>query len=289
MRGQKVNCKVIVNADSGNYNRLDLDKLLNSLGCVNADLELINSQSEWSAENCDTVIICGGDGTLHNALEKCPDKQIVYAPCGTLNEAAKTDNAITSIGRVNGVPFSYVCAAGSFTEIGYSANNKHKKRFKAWAYLPEVLKGYKSCEIAAELDVDGQTYEGSYTLLMVLKSSRCFGFNFNKSYKKNKGLYLVAVRSSGPDNLTSRIKMFAPFFRVFFCGVTAPKITRNFTVVPFKNLTIRLKTPQSFCLDGEKRVLSGELRFFEQTLDKRITVVKTPFLSPFSTGRFKHK
>lgn len=272
-----MNCKVIVNADSGNYNRLDLDKLLGKLGCVNTDVELIDSRSDWSAEGYDTLIVCGGDGTLHNALEKCPDKKIVYAPCGTLNEAAKTCSAITSVGKVNDEVFSYVCAAGSFTEIGYSANNKHKKRFKALAYLPEVLKTYRSREINATLNVDGQEFTGNYTLLMVLKSSRCFGFNFNKSYSKNKGLYLVAIKSKGKDNLLNRFRMFAPFFSVFFCGVNAPKTTDEFTVVPFKELTINLNEPQSFCLDGEKRVLTGELHFCEQQLGKEIAVVKTPF------------
>ena len=272
-----MNCKVIVNADSGNYNRLDLDKLLNNLGCVNTVVELIDSHSDWSADGCDTVIVCGGDGTLHNALKKCPDKHIVYAPCGTLNEFAKTCAAVNSVGKVNDEPFGYVCATGSFTEIGYSANNKHKKRFKALAYLPQILQTYRSHEISAELTIDGKTYKDNYTLLMVLKSNRCFGFNFNKSYSKNNGLYLIAIKSKGTDNFTNRFKMFFPFFRVFFCGVKAPKTTNGFTVIPFKDLTVKLKTPQNFCLDGEKRVLSGKLHFCEQTLSNEIAVVKTPF------------
>ena len=272
-----MNCKVIVNADSGNYNRLDLDKLLDELGCANTTVELIDKHTEWSAEDCDTVIVCGGDGTLHCALEKCKGKQIVYAPCGTLNEAAKLGSSIRSVGKLNDTPFSYVCAAGSFTEIGYTAAHRNKKRFKALAYLPQVLKAYHSHEIRAELNVDGQVINDNFTLLMVLKSNRCFGFDFNKSYRKKEGLYLVAIRSKGQDNLSSKFKMFLPFFRVFFCGVTAPKTTRDFIVLPFDNLTINLKDTQTFCLDGEKRVFSGELHFYEQTLDKQIAVVKTPF------------
>lgn len=283
--GLNVNCKVIVNADSGNYDRLDLDKLLNSLGCKNTTVQFINSDTDWSADNCDTVIVCGGDGTLHNALEKCPDKRIVYAPCGTLNELAKSGSTITSIGKVNGTPFSYVCAAGSFTEIGYTAKNRDKKRFKTLAYLPQVLANYHSHKIRAKLTVDGRETEGDYTLLMVLKSSRCFGLNFNKCYRKNNGLYLVAIRSFGEDNLPNKIKMFAPFFRVFFCGVRSPKTTRNWTVTPFKDLTISLNYPQNFCLDGEKRVLTGELHFCEHRLDNSIDVVKAP-LFPRNQRRF---
>ena len=271
-------CKVILNADSGNYSRLDLNKLLQNLGCVDTEVETITSEKEWSAEGYDTLIVCGGDGTLHNALDKCVGKKIVYVPCGTLNETAHTDNPITSVGKVNNDMFSYVCAAGSFTEIGYSAKNNRKKKWKAVAYLPQVLANYRCHEISAQLNFDGRAVDGEFTLLMVLKSHRCFGFSFNKSYKKHKGLYLVAIRSRGRDTLKNRIKIFAPFFRVFFLGVKKPQINRNWLLVPFENLTVKLKKPQSFCLDGERRVLSDELRFSAQTLDQEIRIVKPPFM-----------
>ena len=112
---------------------------------------------------------------------------------------------------------------------------------------------------------------------MVLKSHRCFGFSFNKNYKKHKGLYLVAIRSYGCDCLKNRIKMFAPFFRVFFVGVNKPQIKRNWMLIPFDTLSVKLEEPQDFCLDGEKRRLAGELRFSAQTLNQEIDVVKTPF------------
>lgn len=273
-----MSCKVILNADSGNCSRLDIDKLLSMLGCVDTEIETIDKNSDWNANGFDTVIVCGGDGTLHNAIEKCQGKQIIYAPCGTLNEAARTSNTITSVGSVNDDKFSYVCATGSFTEIGYSARNDNKKRYKSLAYVSQVLKNYKCKQISAKLDVDGKIINGEFTLLMILKSHRCFGLPFNKCYKKKNGLYLVAIRSIGSDNLMNRAKMFFPFFRVFFCGVRKPCERRNWLVLPFDNLTVTLKNEQAFCVDGEKRVLKGDLRFAEHTLDKQINVVKTPFL-----------
>ena len=270
-------CKVIVNRDSGNATRLDLNKLLFSLGCVDAEVETIDSATDWSADGYDTVVVCGGDGTLHNAIEKCADKQIIYAPCGTLNETSLTDDVVTTVGKVNGTLFSYVCAAGSFTEIGYSAKTKSKKIFKSIAYLPQVLKYYKCHKIHAKLNVDGKLFEDCYTLLMVLKSHRCFGFNFNKCYSKNKGLYLLAIKSAGNDNLSNRAKMFFPFFRVFFCGVQEPCETEKYMLLPFDCLTVDLQEPQDFCVDGEKRTFSTHLVFCEQKLDKHIPIIKTPF------------
>ena len=270
-------CKIIVNRDSGNCGRLDLDKLMCMLGCKDAQIENITSATDWSAEGYDTVIVCGGDGTLHHAIEKCPSKQIIYAPCGTLNEASATDKKLTTVGKVNGESFSYVCACGSFTEIGYSAKNKHKQRWKSIAYLPQMFKHYKCHDIQATLDVDGKAYVDSYTLLMVIKSHRCFGFNFNRSYKKNKKLYLLAIKSSGKDCLKNRAKMFFPFFRVFFCGISHPMSQKNWFLQPFDKLTVKLESKQDFCLDGEKRTLDGVLEISEQALDKEVFIIKPPF------------
>ena len=48
-------------------------------------------------------------------------------------------------------------------------------------------------------------------------------------------------------------------------------------LIPFDNLIVKLEEPQDFCLDGEKRRLTGELRFSAQTLNQEIDVVNTPF------------
>ena len=268
-------CKVIVNRDSGNCARLDLEKLLTLLDCKDAQIVNIDSSTDWSADEADTVIICGGDGTLHNAIEKHPDKQLIYAPCGTLNEASRTDDIITTVGKVNDTLFSYVCATGSFTEIGYGASTKSKKRFKSIAYLPQVLKSYKSHQIHAKLNLDGRQFEDDYTLIMVLKSHRCFGFNFNTAYKQKKGLYLLAIKSCGQDNVVNRVKMFFPFFRVFFMGADIG-VNKNWMLLPFEQLYIELTERQNFCMDGELRCFDDKLQISEQPLNKHIPIIKTP-------------
>ena len=267
-------CKIIVNRDSGNCQKLDVGALVEMLGC-NSQLQIIDCHTDWNADNFDTVVVCGGDGTLHHAIEKCADKRIFYVPCGTLNETAQTAREITSVGKVNGHPFSYVCATGSFTEIGYAAKNDKKKRWKALAYLPQIFRCYQVHDIAAKLDVDGRKFEGNYTLLMVLKSHRCFGFNFNKDYKKTNKTYLLAVKSFGEDNLKNRIKMFFPFFRIFFCKVK-PAIHKNWMLLPFDNLSVHLGKPQAFCCDGEKRTMSGNLHFSTMKLPQPIIVLTAP-------------
>ena len=270
-------CKIIVNSDSGNCAKLNVKALVSMLG-PNSKVEIIDCKTDWNANGFDTVVVCGGDGTLHHAIEKCPDKRILYVPCGTLNETSLTEQQITSIGKVNGHPFSYVCATGSFTEIGYAAKNDKKKRWKALAYLPLVFRCYRCHNIAARLDIDGRKLQDSYTLLMVLKSHRCFGLPFNPDYKRTKKTYLLAVKSFGEDSLKNRIKMFFPFFRIFFCKAK-PSIHKNWLLLPFDRLTVNLEKPQDFCCDGEKRTFAGNLQFYTERLPEPITVVKAPFLA----------
>lgn len=270
-------CKIVVNRDSGNCKRVDVEALATAIGCGDAQIENICETSDWSAEGFDTVVVCGGDGTLHHAIDKCQNQRVIYVPCGTLNETSTTESVLTSVGKVNGENFSYVCACGSFTAIGYSAKCRHKQRWHRLAYLPQIFTQYKCHDIAATIELDGEILQqDNYTLLMVIKGNRCFGFNFNRSYKQDKRLYLLAIKSHGRDCLKNRIKMFFPFFRVFFCGISHPMSKNRWFLVPFDKLTVRLNNEQNFCLDGEKRTLSGVLEFSEQKLNNEIHIIKPP-------------
>lgn len=276
-RGKVLDCKVIVNSQSGNCKKLDLCALLDMIGCPTAEVQYINDTS-WQCGEKDTLVVCGGDGTLKHALAKCKGKQLVFAPCGTLNESKFFGKQITDIGCVNDELFGYVCATGTFTEIGYLAENKHKQQFKALAYLPLVLKTYTCRQICAQIDVDGRKFDGEYTLLMALKSKRCFGFRFNRAYDKNPHLYLLAVKSFGKDNLWNKIRLFFNFFRIFFVGIDKPIEKKQFFLLPFDNATITLQAPQDFCMDGEKVTLDGTLHLCTQKVTPPIKIVKTPFL-----------
>ena len=272
-----MSCKIIVNRDSGNCKRLDVEALARAIGCETAQIENICEMSDWSAEGFDTVVVCGGDGTLQHAIDKCQNQRIIYAPCGTLNEMSATESVLTTVGKVNDKRFSYVCACGSFTSIGYAAKCRQKQRWHKLAYLPQIFKQYKCHNVSATIELDGKVLaENNYTLLMVIKGNRCFGFNFNRSYTTDKRLYLLAIKSPGKDCLKNRAKIFFPFFRVFFCGISHPMSTKSWFLAPFDKLNVRLNDTQDFCLDGEKVSLDGALEFSEQRLDNEIYIIKPP-------------
>lgn len=273
-----MNCKVIVNGESGNCNKLDLCALLDTLKCPTAEVQYIDKNSVWQCDNHDTFVVCGGDGTLKNALAKCKGKNLIFAPCGTLNESKFFGNKIEDIGAVNNELFGYVCATGTFTQIGYLAENKNKQRFKALAYLPLVLKTYRCHQIDAQIDIDGKRFDDKYTLIMAIKSKRCFGFYFNRAYDENPKLHLLAVRSFGKNNLFNKIRLFCTFFRIFVLGISKPTQNKRFFMLPFDDAVVTLKQPCDFCLDGELRTLSGKLHFRQQPVNPPIQIVKTPFV-----------
>ena len=271
-----MDCKVIVNCQSGNCKKLDIGKLLNMLDCPTAEVQFVDG-TDWQCNDKDTLVICGGDGTLKHALAKCKGKQMYFAPCGTLNESKFFGKQIDNVGSVNNQLFGYVCATGTFTQIGYLASNKTKQKFKACAYFPLILKTYKVHQIDANINVDGKVFGGKYTLVMAIKSKRCFGFYFNRCYDKHPGLYLLAVKSFGNNNFLNKIRLFCTFFRIFFLGIGKPIQNKRFVMLPFENATVTLTKPQDFCLDGEKVTLGGVLHFGKQQLNPPIKIVKTPF------------
>ena len=214
-----MNCKIIVNVESGNCKRANVDKIKRQVPADSYDVQYV--KGDWQAEGFDCVVACGGDGTLSAALNRCRGQKLFYLPCGTLNECA-SQRTIDSACLVNGRYFSYVCATGSFTEIGYAAKTEDKRRWKGLAYLPQAAKHYRCHDIPAAMCADGKSFCGRYTLIMILKSKRCFRFNFNKGYDKLPKSYLLAVKSVGKDCLKNRIKLFSPFSEYFFAAQSPP-------------------------------------------------------------------
>ena len=86
-------CKIIVNRDSGNCGRLDINRLMCMLGCTDAQIENITSGTEWSAEGYDTVIVCGGDGTLNRFVNETEgisiQNALYYYAIGSGNDFAR--------------------------------------------------------------------------------------------------------------------------------------------------------------------------------------------------------
>ena len=137
----------------------------------------------------DTIICCGGDGTLNETLTGlCSSKgnehiALGYIPCGSTNDFADTlgldsepinqvQNIIKGnlttldVGRFNNKRyFSYIASFGAFTSVTYSTSQDLKNTFGHFAYIMEGVKDLTNIKpIKATVIANGKEYSGNYAL-----------------------------------------------------------------------------------------------------------------------------
>ena len=146
--------------------------------------------AEKAAGQYDTVVCCGGDGTLHETLQGLMRAEnrpaLGYIPCGTTNDFASTlhlkhdpieaardiarqgERLMLDVGCFGEDRFfSYVAAFGAFTECSYGTPQPLKNALGYLAYLLEGSKdlfNLKSISLRAHWDggeVEGEFVYGS--------------------------------------------------------------------------------------------------------------------------------
>ncbi len=273
-------CKLIINRLSGNAHgfmeTVETEALLKEKYDVVDTIVIDHSHDVKMRDEIkgyDALAACGGDGTLNSAINavKGTDVELIYIPCGTLNDTAKSlrlakelsksDKRIrrVDLGQIGDVRFAYVFAGGTFTSIGYETKIKNKKHFKMLAYLFMVFKTYKVHRIKAKVTLNDKVLDDEFTLIMAINCSRCFGFKFNKRFSHNDGRgQLLLIKSPKHDGFLGKVEIFFPFFRAFFMGFKREKDGKKLKFLDFSNAKIELANETAFTVDGEKLVLGGE-------------------------------
>ena len=267
-------CLIVLNSYCGRYESINKELLKTRFekDYDTVDFFIINDENNtWSAQGYNCVVICGGDGTFNNALNHTFDKgtKLIYYSFGTYNEAAKTRAKgfkknefvpLEEYARSNDKYFSYVLAAGSFTPLGYIVPPKKKKRLGILAYLAKVVSQYRVHNIPAKIEVDGEVFEDTYTLIMFIDSMRCFGFNFNKLYSPSDGAtHMLLIKSPGKDCCKNRMKIFGPLFKSFFVGFKKEVSNKKMIFRKVVNAKVTLQDSVPFNIDGERLDLDGDI------------------------------
>lgn len=256
---------IIVNDVCGRSTKLK--KLLNGLKghCAATVIHVNKSTVLGDLSAFDKLVVCGGDGTLHNVINHnvARGAQVFYLPCGTLNEScqrAKNCTQLSELGKANDEYFSYVCAAGIFTPLGYAVADKKKRLWKKWAYVGKILSEYKVHRIAADFELNGAAHSGEYALLMAIDSPQCFGFKFNKCFCPDDGkLHFLAIKSPRHNGILGATELFFPLFRTFFVGFKGAFRSKSIIFEPCERMTLHLNQAVPFDMDGEKTTLGGHV------------------------------
>ena len=156
-----------------------------------------------TAEEYDTVVCVGGDGTLNRAINdimKLDYKPVIgYIPAGTTNDFSKNLGLVTDIykacdiiknlnvitydlGCFNNRYFSYVASFGSLSSVSYNTDQTFKNIMGYAAYilngismLPEML----SLKCHLKIDTDEDTIEGDYLFGALCNSLSVAGVRIN--------------------------------------------------------------------------------------------------------------
>lgn len=280
-------CLIAINFNAGSSKKISFEKVEKCLG-NDYDYQRCSlpDQSLPDLSGFDAIAACGGDGTLGSILALVYDKPVTvyYFPVGTLNDKAKAvryahakakcpscDDEIKTkpivIGKCTQLIkdgdyltpqcqsdiFTYVLASGSFTPIGYTSSPEEKKKFGTLAYVAKIIKEYRPHRMKSTIICDRKKYEGDFTLIMFLKSPRCFGFRFNKAFdQESMSGHLLAIRSPKHNGIIGCVEMFFPFFKAFFIGLKKERDRGKIIFKQVYSATVENQDEMVFCKDGEK-------------------------------------
>lgn len=200
----------IVNPNAGKMaikeNLIDVLSKFNACGYITTVriTQKANDATEYITaygDDYDRIISCGGDGTFNEILRGIAASEKNYAPiacipAGTVNDfarslgmpsdiqlAAETVLASTpkayDFGSFNGGIFTYVAAAGAFTEVSYGTPQYLKNLLGKYAYYFEASRKITDLSDVFQLsiDIDGETtIEGNFIFVAVSNSKSLGGF-----------------------------------------------------------------------------------------------------------------
>ncbi len=173
---------------------------------VTQSVEHLKETVATRASDFDTVVCCGGDGTLSltcGELAKLEKKPCLgYIPCGTTNDFAKTrgisndpvraakqivkgERHAVDLGYFGDRPYIYVSAFGVFSDASYATSRKLKRAIGHAAY---VFGGIKSAahikSYHVKFYINDEVIEDDFIYGMASNTMRVGGFRLPLLTKK---------------------------------------------------------------------------------------------------------
>lgn len=172
-------------------------------------------------EEVEDIVTMGGDGTLSEVTSALMTLQhrppVGYIPAGTTNDfasgvglselsperavaiATTGEGQALDMGRINGTPFLYVAAFGTFATVSYRTSQAKKNVLGKMAYFLEGLRDLAEIEsYHLEMETDHGHESGDFLLGLITNSNRVAGFiNFTDQTDYADGVFEVLLVKSG--------------------------------------------------------------------------------------------
>lgn len=276
------NAIVLLNGKAGNNfgkrNAFKIIEQINSEGyetlVVPVGAECKTDLREVLLEHKDSIDVCvsvGGDGTLHHTvntlLKNSCSLPIVYLPCGTTNDFARslglidrvstggkligTDTMKLDAGLFNQEYFTYVAAFGALTDVSYNTTQEAKNILGYTAYALNSLQSIPSglsSRIHAKVESKEFSAEGEYLYGSV---SNCYSVAGVQSplledVMLNDGLFEV-VLIKAPDNAGELFEIAS----TLLSGNIDDKNNHHVTMFRTSKVSFAFEDKTEWTLDGE--------------------------------------
>lgn len=218
----------------------------------------------------DEIIICGGDGTISEAVNAIvPLKQkpkLAILPTGTVNDVAHNFNIPRNLKKAINLAFNgvsvpcdcikvnnrygvYVLGGGIFTETSYNTNQKAKKIWGRLAYaFHGVKKAFKTKNLDLQFKFGNECLKTKTPLFLLINSKYVAGFKLDKNNNCNDGEASLAILKSDKDN--PKFIDLCRIAKLFLKGTN--KVNKKFIIKKdVSRIEIGATETTNFNLDGE--------------------------------------
>lgn len=274
-------CLLIINPVSGKKKKFNLKYIIDTLKIKFDVVDFLQSKYRnhvteilnEKANDYDTVIVKGGDGTLNEAINALSNFEnppaLGYIPSGTTNDVGKTfglsknikkalkvilnGNIITTdILQVNDRKAMYVCGVGMFTRSSYATSQTKKQKFGRLAYIFAGIKEFFSSKtVNITLNADGQEYSGDCALGLCLNSKWVGGFKLNNFAELNDGkMDLCFVFEKKPRKkvcFATKLKICT----LFLFGLHKAKPNKKVVILKTDKCNLKINSTDNATVDGE--------------------------------------
>ena len=270
---------IIVNPSAGRVKASKyIPEICDNLEKKDFDVEIIYTSEENNGEKIienyiryiDTVIVCGGDGTLNeviNGIIKCNKKiNVTFVPLGTTNDFAKTvkmpkrkyslskklhkyQKKNTDIGRFNDRYFYYVAAFGTLSNVAYTTKQDEKNKYGRFAYYKKAIKAIKSLKkvktYKATIVTDNEIIKDEFIYGGITNSISIGGFRWFKrnEFSINDGLFEIILIKK-PQN-------FMGILKILFSILRKKYDQKNIYYMKSGHMQIEFEEYTEWTLDGE--------------------------------------